>query len=566
MPTVTLSASPLSIIENGGVSTLTATLSNATYENVSVNLAYTGTATNVTDYGVANSITITAGNTTGTTDITAINDAIYEGSETVITDIASVTGGGASESGTQQTIVTITDSADLPTVTLSASPLTIAENGGISTLTATLSNVTYEDVSIDIVYTGTATGSGTDYNATTLITVTAGNLTGTIDITAVDDAIYEGNETVIADITNVTGGGATESGTQQTTVTIQDDDSETNLSIVKTVNNSNPEPGDQIIFTLTVTNSGPSDATGVAVTDNIPSGYSYVSDDGSGAYNQNTGIWNVGNISNSGTAVLNIIVTVNEDGDYANTASVSGNEPDPDNSDNSDTNTPTPVFNPSMSITKTATLPEIIEEGAEINYEIEVMNTGNMTLYDVVITDDNADNIDGSQIAQLLPEESATVTAIHIITFEDIASGQVINTAVGTGHDIYDTEVTDESDDPDNPADVDNNGDGEPDDPTVSEVILSEIFIPEGFSPNGDGTNDVLVIRGLEIYPDNSILIFNRWGNKVFEASPYNNDWNGISMFGLTVGGKELPEGTYFYILKLGKDQKPIKGYIYLNR
>ena len=47
-------------------------------------------------------------------------------------------------------------------------------------------------------------------------------------------------------------------------------------------------------------------------------------------------------------------------------------------------------------------------------------------------------------------------------------------------------------------------------------------------------------------YENNEILIFNRWGNIVYSASPYNNDWNGVSQ-----SGKPLPEGTYYYVLRL---------------
>jgi gliding motility-associated-like protein/uncharacterized repeat protein (TIGR01451 family) len=94
----------------------------------------------------------------------------------------------------------------------------------------------------------------------------------------------------------------------------------------------------------------------------------------------------------------------------------------------------------------------------------------------------------------------------------------------------------------------------------------TDFFIPDGFSPNGDGTNDLFVIRGIVNYPNNTFVIFNRWGNKVFQASPYLNNWNGHSMFGLRVGGDELPVGTYFYVLDL-KDGSPVfKGTIYLNR
>lgn len=104
----------------------------------------------------------------------------------------------------------------------------------------------------------------------------------------------------------------------------------------------------------------------------------------------------------------------------------------------------------------------------------------------------------------------------------------------------------------------------------VSEAIVFvkvyPFFIPEGFSPNGDGPHDRFHILGIENYPKNKFSIFNRWGNKVYEASPYLNDWDGTNMFGVTVGGKDLPVGTYFYILDLGNGSKVYKGTIYLNR
>ena len=94
----------------------------------------------------------------------------------------------------------------------------------------------------------------------------------------------------------------------------------------------------------------------------------------------------------------------------------------------------------------------------------------------------------------------------------------------------------------------------------------TDFFIPDGFSPNGDGTNDLFVIRGILNYPKNKFVIYNRWGNKVYEASPYINMWDGKSMFGLRVGGNELPIGTYFYVLDLMNGSDIFKGSIYLNR
>ena len=93
-----------------------------------------------------------------------------------------------------------------------------------------------------------------------------------------------------------------------------------------------------------------------------------------------------------------------------------------------------------------------------------------------------------------------------------------------------------------------------------------EFFIPEGFSPNGDNVNDTWFIRGILDYPENHVQIFNRWGNLVFETDGYKNEWNGTTMFGLTVGGNDLPEGTYFYIVDLGNNTKVYKGYVYLKR
>lgn len=96
--------------------------------------------------------------------------------------------------------------------------------------------------------------------------------------------------------------------------------------------------------------------------------------------------------------------------------------------------------------------------------------------------------------------------------------------------------------------------------------IVIDFLIPQGFSPNGDGINDLFVIRGITYYPGNTFTVFNRWGNKVFEAKPYQNNWDGQNKFGITMGNGQLPVGTYFYVLDLGNNTAPINGTIYLNR
>ena len=114
-----------------------------------------------------------------------------------------------------------------------------------------------------------------------------------------------------------------------------------------------------------------------------------------------------------------------------------------------------------------------------------------------------------------------------------------------------------------NGVDMDCDEDGIPDYRDPDTCI--DLLIPQGFSPNGDGSNDLFVILGLDAYPENTIVIYNRWGNKVFESVPYNNDWDGTNQFGLSYG-ERLPEGTYFYLLILEPGESPIQDYIYITR
>ncbi|NNE27088.1 MAG: T9SS type B sorting domain-containing protein, partial [Saprospiraceae bacterium] len=89
----------------------------------------------------------------------------------------------------------------------------------------------------------------------------------------------------------------------------------------------------------------------------------------------------------------------------------------------------------------------------------------------------------------------------------------------------------------------------------------SECFAGNLITPNGDGYNDNFVIPCLDgnQYPDNELFIFNEWGDEVFSAAPYSNDWQG------TRDGKLLPVGTYFYVLNLGEGQAPVQGFIVLE-
>ncbi len=137
-----------------------------------------------------------------------------------------------------------------PSVTLSLAPLSRLENNAAgNNVTATLSNAYTSNVTVNLSLAGTATNT-VDYSISgTSITILAGNTSGSVVITNIDDAILEGNETVIVDITGVTNG--TEAGVQQATYTITDDD---NASVTIADVSGNEDDG-AITVTATLDNA-----------------------------------------------------------------------------------------------------------------------------------------------------------------------------------------------------------------------------------------------------------------------------------------------------------------------
>lgn len=210
------------------------------------------------------------------------------------------------------------------------------------------------------------------------------------------------------------------------------------VTVVKTVSNANPFIGDQIVFTIVVTNDGQDQFTNVTVDEVIQSGFTYVSHNATnGTYDVLAGEWTIPLLSANEQAVLTITVIVNPTGNYHNVAT--------------------------------------------------------------------------------------------------ITSG-----------------VDDE--------DTDNN---------VSEVIVepSCFTIYNEISPNGDGVNDYLYIDCIEQYDNNSVTVYNRYGNIVYTINGYKNDWNGMANVSGTIGkGEPLPAGTYFYLIKVEEEEYESSGWLYIVR
>ena len=92
--------------------------------------------------------------------------------------------------------------------------------------------------------------------------------------------------------------------------------------------------------------------------------------------------------------------------------------------------------------------------------------------------------------------------------------------------------------------------------------VVSKLFIPTAFTPNGDGLNDRWYIPGLQMYPDAEVIIYNRWGEEILRSKQYNNNpWNGKQ------NNQELPSGAYTYTIHLNNDTKELlRGVLHLVR
>ena len=169
-------------------------------------------------------------------------------------------------------------------------------------------------------------------------------------------------------------------------------------------------------------------------------------------------------------------------------------------------------------------------------------------------------------LSNLAPGAVETITLVLNITPNDITS--ITNSAIGIGVGVYGGIVRDTSNMGSN---ADPNGNGNATEsgeniPTVLELPDINLFIPEVFTPDGDGKNDFFVIKGINGRTV-KITVFNRWGNKVYEVAAYDNTWNGTqNVGGLIIGTNKLPQGTYYYIVEFDDGiTKPINGYVVLQ-
>lgn len=207
----------------------------ATTDGGTITIQATGDAVYGTDYSISGqtsgdfTITVPSGATSASFDIQPIDNLVFETNKTVTFTITDFSGGLSQGTTTSNTVTIIND--DLPTNPVidfdAANILTYNEDAGTVTLNFVLSEATIADATIELTTSGDADASDFNFsgsNSPYSFVIPSGSTTGSVDITIVDDADTESNETIVIDITSVSGGLDAGLNLQQQTLTITDND------------------------------------------------------------------------------------------------------------------------------------------------------------------------------------------------------------------------------------------------------------------------------------------------------------------------------------------------------
>ncbi|MEO2014676.1 MAG: Calx-beta domain-containing protein, partial [Fuerstiella sp.] len=199
MPTVDLAVDNSSIVENGGTATFTATLSEVSGRDITIDLGITGAATAAADFvATGTQIVISAGSLSGSVDVTAVQDLLDEIDEDVVVDITNVDFAVAVIS---QATTIILDDDVLPTLSIGVDNGTIVEDGGVAIFTVSLSEVSGRDVTVNLSLAGLAVGGGDDFSSPApVVLIPAGALAAVFTVTADDDTLDEFDESVTVEL------------------------------------------------------------------------------------------------------------------------------------------------------------------------------------------------------------------------------------------------------------------------------------------------------------------------------------------------------------------------------
>jgi len=350
---------------------------------------------------------------------------------------------------------------------------------------------------------------------------------------------------------------------------------EVDLEVLKTVDNINALLGETVVFTITVNNLSDSRASRVMIGDLLESGFEYVSHSpATEEYDPETGTWDIPIIEAMDNVTLEITVNILEGGTYSNTAELL---------DVFQTDT-----NPANNRSETITLPIELPEGIDLVLEKTALSENPLINEEVIFTlkvinaSIDANPVNNIEVRDILDTENFEYIDHNTVSGEfNEATGIWSIPSIEKGQEVLleiRVKVPNEGEFMNTASIVRSSpADGNPANNEATVIVTVSLptpadvgFLFNQFSPNGDGTNDVLKINRLnsetnqEVEIIYNIQIFNRYGNLVFEGNNKSESevWDG------SWKGKEAPNGTYFYTMNLdiGDGPQLKKGWIQLIR
>ena len=289
-----------------------------------------------------------------------------------------------------------------------------------------------------------ATGEQTTLTLTTTVENTE-DVMNTAEVTASDQ--FDPDSTPGNNVSN-------EDDQANTTVSGQAAD----LAVTKTVDDSEPTVGDDVTFTVDVTNNGPTTATNVSVDESLGDGLSFQSATVSqGSYDEGTNVYDVGTLDSGETATLTLTATIDNATDTTNAVEVTGDQPDPNDPNNNDSVTPTPTA-ADLSLNKTVN-ESAPQTGAGIAYTLELTNDGPNATSNVAVGDTLPNGVtfvgadasqgsydDGTGVWSVGDVEEGGTKTLTINATVDSAGSQT-NTAQVTSSSTFDPDSTPGNDD-----------------------------------------------------------------------------------------------------------------------
>ncbi|WP_405291991.1 tandem-95 repeat protein, partial [Algibacter sp. Ld11] len=323
--------------------------------------------------------------------------------------------------------------------------------------------------------------------------------------------------------------------------------------------------GTDVVYTITVTNNGPSDAANVIVSDPLPVGIIdavWVGDNGTSGTGALTDTIDLFLDGDSVTYTVTLSVPFEFTGDLINAVTVTSDtmDPDPTCADCIDVNTLEPASD--IGVTKEASVESALVND-EVTFTITAQNFGPQDGTNIVIEDILPSGYE--YISHLTTsgvyDETSGIWSIDALEYNGVElleiTVRVLNATDYTN--VASVLSVDQ---------VDLYNDNDTDEVTLGVVLSTTcIEVYSTFTPhNVDGINDYFTIDCIENYPKNTLKIYNRWGYEVYTASGYNNTWDGVSNGPRTVNEEDkVPVGTYYYVLDLGQGDEPRIGWLYVN-